>query len=137
VLQDAGIKLSSVATDIIGASGRAMLAALVAAERNPQVLAELAPWPAAQEAPPAAPGTAGSLRRHHGLLVGLSLEHLKHLEAAITKLDAQVDRVIAPFAEARDRLDTITEVGKRAAEPIIAEIGTDMGVFPTAAHLAS
>src|SRR4029453_8797203 len=60
-----------------------------------------------------------------------------HLEAAIARLDARVDEVIAPFAVARDRLDTITGVGKRAAEAIIAEIGVDMSVFPTAGHLAS
>jgi transposase len=65
------------------------------------------------------------------------LEHLEHLEQAIARLDARVDAVIAPFAVARDRLDTITGVGKRAAEAIIAEIGTDMAVFPTAGHLAS
>jgi transposase len=62
---------------------------------------------------------------------------LEHLEAAIATLDARVDEVIGPFAVARDRLDTITGVGKRAAECIIAEIGVDMSVFPTAGHLAS
>jgi Transposase IS116/IS110/IS902 family len=79
----------------------------------------------------------GRFSDHHGLLVGLSLAHLEHLEAAIAQLDARIDQVIAPFAEARDHLDTITGVGKRAAEAIIAEIGVDMAVFPTAAHLAS
>jgi transposase len=101
-LEDAGIKLDSVAADVLGVSGRAILAALVRGERDPQVLAEL-----------------------------------KHLEVAIARLDARVDEVIAPFAVARDRLDTITGVGKRAAEAIIAEIGVDMSVFPTAGHLAS
>jgi hypothetical protein len=71
------------------------------------------------------------------LLIGLALGHLEHLEAAIARLDARVDEVVAPFAVARDRLDTITGVGKRAAEAIIAEIGVDMSVFPTAGHLAS
>src|SRR5439155_16369009 len=74
---------------------------------------------------------------HHGLLVGLALDHLEHLEQAIATLDARVDAVIAPFAVARDHLDTIVGVGKRAAECIIAEIGVDMTVFPTAGHLAS
>ena len=67
----------------------------------------------------------------------LALEHLAQLEASIAELDTHIDRVLAPFAQARDRLDTITGVGKRAAECIIAEIGTDMSVFPTAGHLAS
>ena len=69
--------------------------------------------------------------------MSLALEHVEHLEAAIARLDARVDEVMAPFAAARDRLDTITGVGKRAAECMIAEIGVDMGVFPTASHLAS
>ncbi len=67
----------------------------------------------------------------------LALEHVEQLERSIAELDAAVDRVIAPFAQARDRLDTITGVGKRAAECMLAEIGVDMSVFPTAAHLAS
>jgi transposase len=69
--------------------------------------------------------------------VRLALAHLEHLEGAIAALDRHVDEVIAPFARVRDRLDTITGVGKRAAETIIAEIGVDMSVFPTAGHLAS
>ena len=79
----------------------------------------------------------GRFRTHHALLIRLALEHLEQLEGSIAELDTAVDRVIAPFAQARDRLDTITGVGKRAAETIIAEIGTDMTVFPTAGHLAS
>jgi transposase len=79
----------------------------------------------------------GHFGDHHALLVGLSLAHLEHLERAIGQLHARVDAVMAPFAAARDRLDTITGVGKRAAETIIAEIGVDMAVFPTAGHLAS
>jgi transposase len=62
--------------------------------------------------------------------VRLALDHVEQLERSITALDAEVDRVIAPFAQARDRLDTITGVGKRAAECIIAEVGVDMSVFP-------
>jgi transposase len=69
--------------------------------------------------------------------VRLALEHVEQLERSITELDVAVDRVIAPFAQARDRLDTITGVDKRAAETLIAEIGVDMTVFPTAGHLAS
>jgi transposase len=136
-LEDAGIKLDSVAADVLGVSGRAMLRALVAGERDPEVLAELARGVLRKKLPLLRQALTGRFGDHHGLLVRLALDHLEHLEGAIASLDAEVDRVIAPFAEARDRLDTITGVGKRAAEAIIAEIGTDMGRFPTPAHLAS
>jgi transposase len=136
-LEDAGIKLDSVAADILGVSGRAMLKALVAGERDPKVLAELAKGRLRVKLPQLRQALRGRFGDHHGLLVGLALDHLEHLEQAIATLDGRVDQVIAPFAPARDRLDTITGVGKRAAECIIAEIGVDMGVFPTAGHLAS
>jgi transposase len=136
-LEDAGIKLDSVAADVLGVSGRAMLKALVAGERDPVVLAELAKGKLRKKLPQLRLALAGRFGEHHALLVGLSLAHLEHLEGAIGRLDGRVDQVIAPFARARDRLATITGVGTRAAETIIAEIGTDMGVFPTAGHLAS
>jgi transposase len=136
-LEDAGIKLDSVAADILGVSGRAMLRALVAGERDPSVLAELAKGRLRAKLPQLCQALRGRFGDHHGLLVGLALDHLEHLEAAIATLDGRIDEVIAPFAVARDRLDTITGVGKRAAECIIAEIGVDMSVFPTAGHLAS
>jgi transposase len=136
-LEDAGIKLDSVAADVLGVSGRAMLAALVAGERDPVELAALAKGKLRKKLPQLRQALRGRFGDHHALLVGLSLEHLEHLERAIARLDGRVDEVIAPFAAARDRLDTITGVGKRAAETIIAEIGADMRVFPTAGHLAS
>jgi transposase len=136
-LEDAGIKLDSVAADVLGVSGRAMLAALVTGERDPVVLAGLARGKLRKKLPQLCQALTGRFGDHHGLLVGLSLAHLEHLERAIARLDDRVDAVIAPFAVARDRLDTITGVGKRAAETIIAEVGVDMGAFPTAGHLAS
>ena len=136
-LEDAGIKLDSVATDVLGASGRALLAALVAGERDPQVLAELAKGRLRAKLPQLRQALRGRFRTHHALLVRLALAHLEQLETSIAELDTHIDRVLAPFAPARDRLDTITGVGKRAAETIIAEIGVDMTVFPTAGHLAS
>src|SRR5215208_4849214 len=136
-LEDAGIKLDSVATDVLGVSGRAMLAALVGGERDPQVLAELAKGRLRTKRPQLRQALRGRFSDHHALLVRLALAHLEHLEGAIAALDTEVDRVLAPFARARDRLATITGVGKRAAETIIAEIGVDMSVFPTAGHLAS
>lgn len=144
-LEDAGIKLDSVASDVLGVSGRAMLAALVAGERDPDVLAELSKGVLRKKIPELRQALRGRFRDHHGLLIGLCLDHTAHLEAATAKLDASVDSLFAantseagvPFERARDHLDTITGVGKRAAEIIIAEIGVDMSRFPTAAHLAS
>lgn len=144
-MEDAGIKLDSVASDSLGVSGRAMLAALVAGERDPEKLAELAKGRLRKKIPELRKALRGRFREHHALLIGMCLEHCAHLEAAIATLDERVDKVFAaneseagvPFVRARDRLDTITGVGKRAAEVIIAEIGMDMSRFPTAAHLAS
>jgi len=136
-LEDAGIKLGSVASDVLGVSGRLMLQALAAGERDPEVLAELAKGLLRKKIPELREALRGRFTDHHALMVRLSLDHAKYLEAAIAELDAQVDRVMAPFVEARDHLDTITGVGKRAAECIIAEIGADMTRFPTAGHLAS
>lgn len=144
-LEDAGIKLGSVASEVLGVSSRAMLAALVAGERNPQVLAELAKGKLRNKIPALRQALRGRFGDHHAMLIGLALDHIAHLEGAIARLDERVDAVFAahtseagvPFTRARDRLITITGVGKRAAECILAEIGTDMTRFPTAAHLAS
>jgi transposase len=136
-LEDAGIKLDSVASDVLGVSGRDMLKAMVGGERDPKALAELARGRLRVKIPQLREAMRGRFRDHHALLLRLALEHLEHLEQAVAALDEQVEAVMAPFAEARDRLDTITGVGKRAAECILAEIGADMSVFPTAGHLAS
>lgn len=136
-LEDAGIKLDSVASDVLGVSGRLMLKALVAGEREPEVLADLAKRRLRSKIPELREALRGRFRDHHALLIRLSLDHIEQLEASIAELDARVDQVMAPFERARDHLDTITGVGKRAAECTIAEIGVDMGVFPTAGHLAS
>jgi transposase len=136
-LEDASIRLGSVAADVLGVSGRAMLRALLDGERDPKVLAELARGRLRNKLPALREALRGRFSAHHALLVRLALDHIEQLERSITALDAEVDRVIGPFAQARDRLDTITGVGKRAAECMIAEIGVDMSVFPTAAHLAS
>jgi transposase len=144
-LEDAGIKLDSVAGHLLGVSGRAMLAALVAGERDPEVLAELAKGRLRQKIPALRQALRGRFGEHHALLIGLSLKHIEHLEGAIARLDARIDALVTtatseagvPFARARDRLTTIPGVGPRAAECILAEIGADMTRFPTPGHLAS
>jgi transposase len=99
-----------------------MLEALVAGERDRKVLAELAKGKLRTKLPQLRQALRGRFGDHHGLLVGLALDHLEQLEGAIAALDGRIDEVIAPFAVARDRLDTITGVGKRAAEGIIADM---------------
>jgi len=136
-LEDAGIKLDSVASDVLGVSGRAMLHALVDGQRDPEVLADMSKASLRKKIPQLKEAMRGRFDSHHALMIRIALEHLEHLEASIAALDDAVDQVMVPFAEARDRLDTITGVGQRAAECIIAEIGVDMTRFPTAAHLAS
>lgn len=137
ILEDAGIKLDSVASDVLGVSGSAMIEALIAGERDAEVLAALSKGVLRKKIPILREALHGRFHDHHARMLRIVLDHLTYLEAAIGSLDGEVDRVIAPFDTARDRLDTITGVGKRAAECIIAEIGTDMTRFPTAAHLAS
>lgn len=134
---EAGIRLNSVASNPLGASGRAMLRALLAGERDPAVLAELAKGRLRRKLPELEQALAGRFTAHHAVLVRLALEHLEQLEAMIAALDAEVDAAIAPFAHARDLLDTIPGIDTRAAETILGEIGADMTVFPDAAHLAS
>lgn len=144
-MEDAGIKLDSVASDSLGVSGRLMLDALVAGERDPVVLADLAKGALRKKIPELREALRGRFSDHHALMVGMALDHLDYLDAAIAKLDVEVDALFAtargdddvPFVDARDRLDTIPGVGKRAAECIVAEIGIDMSRFPTPKHLAS
>jgi transposase len=143
-LEDAGIKLDVVASDILGVSGRLMLKALVAGERDPERLAELAKGVLRKKIPQLRQALRGRFRDHHALLIGMALNHAEYLEAAIAGLDDRVDALFAastspagvPFLEARDRLATIPGIGQRAAETILAEIGVDMTRFPTPGHLA-
>lgn len=137
VLQDAGIKLSSVATNVLGASGRAMLEALIQGTIDPEVLANLAKGRLRRKLPLLREALAGSFRGHHAFLLSQILAHLDYLEEAIEALSERTDEVIAPFGEELSRLDTIQGVDKRTAEVLIAEIGVDMRRFPTDAHLAS
>jgi transposase len=137
VLEDAGIKLESVATDVLGVSCRRMLEALIAGERNPEVLAEMALTRMRPKIPVLREALVGRFDDHHALLVRMHLDHVDELVAMEARLDREVDGLMAPFAEAATRLLSIPGVGKRTAEVIVAEIGTDMSRFPTAKHLAS
>lgn len=137
VLEDAGIKLSSVASALTGASGRAMLDALVAGERDPHVLASLAKAKLRNKTPELVEALTGRFRDHHAFLVKLHLAQLDHDNEAIDELTKRIEVVIAPFRGIRDALTTIPGFSTRVADVVIAETGADMSVFPTAAHLAS
>ena len=137
VLQDAGVKLSSVATDILGKSGRDMLEALVAGTRDPEVLAELARGKLRNKLSELKYALTGRFSSHHTLLVGEILAKLDYQEEAIGRLSVEVDRLIAPFAAEVALLDTIPGVDRRIAECLVAEIGVDMARFSTSGRLAS
>lgn len=137
VLQDAGVKLSSVATNILGVSGRAMLTALVEGTRDPEILAELARGRLRTKIPALKEALAGRFGAHHGLIVGAILAHLEFLEEIIEQLSAEIEKVIAPFEREVELLRTIPGVERRTAETIVAEIGVDMSRFASAARLAS
>jgi transposase len=137
LLEDAQIKLSVVASDIFGVSGRAMLAALIAGERDPKRLAALARTRLRAKLGQLQEAFTGQFTDHHAFLLATMLARTDQASADIAKLDCQIEAEIAPFGAAVERLDEITGVGRTAAQTIIAEIGTDMTRFPTPAHLAS
>jgi transposase len=137
LLEDAGIKLHSVATNVVGKSGREMIEALIAGERDPEVLAEMAKTRMRSKIPELRRALVGRFDAHHGMLARMHLEHIDQLDALVARLDTEVDRLMAPFAEPATRLVSIPGIAKRNAEVIVAEIGTDMSRFPDPAHLAS
>ena len=137
LLEDAGIKLSVVASDIFGVSGRDMLDALVAGERDPRVLADLARTRMRAKLADLREAFTGRFTDHHAFLLARMLTHIDALDADIAAVDARIEELIVPFADAVTHLDAIPGIGPVAAQTIIAEIGVDMTRFPTAAHLAS
>ncbi len=137
MLQDAGIKLDSVASDILGVSGRAMIRALCEGTRDPELLAELARGQLRRKIPALREALAGRFRADHALVVGHILAHLEFLDETIATLSGAIEEAMAPFAAARELLQTIPGVGRRTAEVILAECGADMSKFQSAGHLVS
>jgi transposase len=137
LLEDAQIKLSVVASDIFGASGRAMMAALIAGERNPQALAALARARLRAKTAALEEAFTGHFTDHHAFLLAKMLARIDGLSADIAELDARIEELLAPFASAVARLDAIPGIGPTAAAVLIAEVGVDMTRFPTPAHLTS
>jgi transposase len=137
VLEDAGVKIDSVASSITTKSARDMIEALIAGERDPRVLADLARGVMRVKIPDLSMALAGRFGDHHGVLARLHLDMIDHLDATITRLDGQVEAMTDPFAVQIRALCTIPGIGERTAQVIVSEIGVDMARFPTAAHLAS
>jgi transposase len=137
ILEDTGIKLSCVASDILGKSGRDMLDALVTGTTDPVVLADLARGQLRKKIPALQEALVGRFEDEHTLVVGQILAHIDFLDEAIDRLSAEIEERIRPFAAQRDLLMTIPGVKQRAAEVLISEIGVDMSAFPTPKHLAS
>lgn len=137
VLEDAGVKLSCVATDILGVSGRAMLAALIAGERDPARLAGLARTSMRAKLPALEEALTGRFDDHHALLCQLMLDRVDRISADVERLDEVIQAETEPYRPAVNRLDTIPGVGRRTAEVIIAETGGDMTRFPTPGQLSS
>jgi transposase len=137
MMEDTGIKLDCVASDLLGKSGRAMLDALVSGTTDPNVLADLARGVLRKKLPALREALEGRFDAEHALVVGQILAHIDFLDAAIARLSDAIEQQIAPLAPAVELLCTIPGVERRAAEVLIAETGGDMTAFPTAAHLAS
>jgi transposase len=137
VLEDANVKLASVVTDIRGVAARAILAALIAGETDPSVLAELARGRMRSKREVLAQAVVGRFTPHHAFLITEHLSQLDYLEEAVERTSAEIAQRLAAEQAVLELLDTIPGVGQRAAEIILAEIGTDMTRFPSAKHLAS
>jgi len=136
-LEDTGIKLDCVATDILGVSGRAMLDALVSGTTDPEILADLARGKLRKKIPALKEALEGRFDHLHAVWIGAILAHLDFLDEQISNLTEAIGEQIAPFEKAVELLCTIHGVQRRTAEVIIAEIGVDMSIFPTAKQLAS
>jgi transposase len=137
VLEDANIKLASVATDALGASGRAMLRAMLAGETHPETLAELAKGLLRNKIPALRQALAGRLTVHHRFMLRELLDDLEHTEAKMTTVEAEIERRLRPFQTDVDRLCTIPGVDRVTAWGVLSEIGLNMDQFPSAQHLAS
>jgi transposase len=137
VLEDANIKLASVASDPMGVSGRAMIRALIDGQDDPAVLAELAKRRLRAKLPELRQALQGRVTDHHRFELAALRDQIDHLERLIARYDGRIAVAIAPFQATVARLETLPAVGRRSAEVILAELGPAMEVFPTPGHLAS
>ncbi|MFJ9121312.1 IS110 family transposase [Streptomyces sp. NPDC102394] len=137
LLEDAGIKLSTVVSDILGVSGRAMLEALIAGQRDPQVLAEMAKGSMRRKTDTLIEALTGNFGDHHAFLARTMLDRIDACTATETRLSTHIDTQLGPFRRRVELLTTVPGISTRAAEVILAEIGADIARFPSAGDLAS
>lgn len=137
VLEGGNIKLSSVASNVLGVSGRNMLEAMINGENDTSVLAEFAQKALKAKKEQLKLALEGRLGAHQLYMIEKQLAHIDYINELINKLDDEVEKRMTPFTEELKLLDSIPGVGKRTAEQIIAEVGTDMSRFPTPGHLCS
>jgi transposase len=137
VLESANVKLGNVASKVLGASGRMMLKALIAGERDGAVLAEMAKGTLRKKRDALGEALTGRFTEHHAFLLRQILAHVEFLDGAIVDCDRRIEEHTRPFAAALEQLTSIPGVARRGAESLLAEIGADMKQFPTAQHLAS
>jgi transposase len=137
ILEGANIKLGSVASNVLGVSGREMLQKIVAGVEDPEELAGLARGRLKDKREALVRALRGVIGSHQRLLLGEQLSHIEDLDARIARLSEEIGRRMVPFVPALEAIDEIPGVGLRTGEDVLAEIGIDMGRFPSAKHLAS
>ena len=137
-LEDANVKLGSVASDVLGASGRDMIRALVEGKLSPREMAELARFRLRAKIPRLAEALSGGVREHHRFMLRMLMQQVEHLERQVEAFDRRIEEVMSPLEKAAvARLDEIPGFDRRAAQNVVAEIGADMTRFPSPGHLAS
>jgi len=137
LLEDANIKLASVVADVLGVSARAMLEAIMVGEKDTRLMAEMARGQLRKKIPELEQALEGKVKAIHQFLLAQQLAHIDYMDEAIRECSTEIEKRLEPFAEAVERLDTIPGVNRGVAQVIVAEIGTDMGRFPSPRHLAS
>jgi transposase len=138
ILEDANIKLGSVASNVLGVSGREMIRALISGTMSAEQMADLSRKRLRQKIPELTAALNGHVSEHHRFMLQLLLDEIEHYEQHIAKLDRRIEEVMSPLEKtALEQLDEIPGIDRRSAQNILAEIGTDMTRFPTAHHLAS
>ncbi len=137
MLEDADLKAAGVATDVMGVSGRAIVEAILQGTTDPATLAELAKGRLRAKRAELERALCGRVSAHHRLLLATHLAHVDFLDEEVARLSAEIAERLRPAEDELQRLDTIPGVDRRTAEVLVAELGTDLERFPSAAHLAS